>query len=96
MAADDVAVRRRGVGAGRTGARRAVPWQLNFQPAASPVMAMIESLHDLLLFIITAISVFVLGLLAYACVRYRASRNQVASRRTPTACSRSPGPRSRC
>jgi cytochrome c oxidase subunit II len=58
------------------------PWQLNFQPAASPVMEMIESLHDLLLFIIVAISAFVLGLLAYACVRYRAHRNQVASRRT--------------
>jgi cytochrome c oxidase subunit II len=59
-----------------------VPWQLNFQPAASPVMEMIESLHDLLLFITAAISVFVLGLLAYACARYRANRNQVASRRT--------------
>ena len=58
------------------------PWQLNFQPAASPVMDMIESLHDLLLFIIVAISAFVLGLLAYACFRYRANRNQVASRRT--------------
>ena len=58
------------------------PWQLNFQPAASPVMEMIESLHDLLLFIIVAISAFVLGLLGYACFRYRANRNQVASRRT--------------
>jgi cytochrome c oxidase subunit 2 len=59
-----------------------VPWQLNFQPAASPVMDMIESLHDLLLFIIVAISAFVLGLLAYACVRYRADRSPVSSRRT--------------
>jgi cytochrome c oxidase subunit 2 len=58
------------------------PWQLNFQPAASPVMDMIESLHDLLLFIIVAISAFVLALLAYACVRYRASRNPAPSRRT--------------
>jgi cytochrome c oxidase subunit II len=58
------------------------PWQLNFQPAASPVMDMIESLHDLLLFIIVAISAFVLALLAYACVRYRASRSPVPSRRT--------------
>ncbi len=58
------------------------PWQLNFQPAASPVMDMIESLHDLLLFIIVAISAFVLGLLAYVCVRYRANRNPASSRRT--------------
>ncbi len=43
---------------------------------------MIESLHDLLLFIIVAISAFVLGLLGYVCFRYRANRNQVASRRT--------------
>ncbi|HZD25348.1 MAG TPA: cytochrome c oxidase subunit II [Alphaproteobacteria bacterium] len=57
-------------------------WQLNFQPAASPVMDMIESLHDLLLFIIVAISAFVLVLLAYVCVRYRASRQAVPSRRT--------------
>jgi cytochrome c oxidase subunit 2 len=59
-----------------------VPWQLNFQPAATPVMDMIESLHDLLLFIIVAISAFVLGLLAYACFRYRAGRSPVSSRRT--------------
>ena len=58
------------------------PWQMNFQPAASPVMEMIESLHDLLLFIIVAISAFVLGLLGYVCFRYRANRNQAASRRT--------------
>jgi cytochrome c oxidase subunit II len=58
------------------------PWQMNFQPAASPVMNMIESLHNLLLFIIVAISAFVLGLLGYACLRYHANRNQMASRRT--------------
>lgn len=57
-------------------------WQLNFQPAESPVMERIEALHDLLLFIIVAISVFVLALLAYVCIRYRASRNAVPSRRT--------------
>ena len=55
---------------------------MNFQPAASPVMDMIESLHDLLLWIIIAISAFVLALLAYACWRFRANRNPVPSRRT--------------
>jgi cytochrome c oxidase subunit 2 len=57
-------------------------WQLNFQPAASPVAERIEDLHDLLLFITVAISVFVLALLAYVCIRYRAERHPVPSRRT--------------
>ncbi len=57
-------------------------WQLNFQPAASPVAEMIVSLHDLLLFITVAITAFVLALMAYACIRFRASRNPVPSRRT--------------
>ena len=57
-------------------------WQVNFQPPASPVAEMIRSLHDLLLFITVAISAFVLALLAYACIRYRADRNPVPSRRT--------------
>jgi cytochrome c oxidase subunit II len=57
-------------------------WQLNFQPAASPVAEMIVSLHDLLLFITVAITAFVLALVAYACIRFRASRNPVPSRRT--------------
>jgi cytochrome c oxidase subunit 2 len=64
------------VGAGPTA------WQMNFQRAASPVAEMIRSLHDLLLFITVAISVFVLALVAYACIRYRADRNPVPSRRT--------------
>jgi cytochrome c oxidase subunit 2 len=57
-------------------------WQLNFQAPASPVAEMIVSLHDLLLFITVAISAFVLVLMAYACIRYRASRHPVPSRRT--------------
>ena len=57
-------------------------WQVNFQPAASPVAEMIESLHDLLLFITIAISAFVLALVAYACIRFRATRNPAPSRRT--------------
>jgi len=56
------------------------PWQLGFQPAATPVKHQIESFHDLLLVIIFAISVFVLALLVYVCVRFRASKNPVASK----------------
>lgn len=70
------------LGSGEAVAAQPVPWQLNFQPAASPVMERLEGLHDLLLWIITLISVFVLALLAYACFRFRASRNPNPSRRT--------------
>lgn len=58
------------------------PWQLGLQAPASPVMAAINSLHDLLLWIITLISLLVLALLAYTCLRFRADRNPVPSRRS--------------
>jgi cytochrome c oxidase subunit II len=55
---------------------------LGFQPAASPVKVELEHFHDLLLIIITAITVFVLGLLVYVAVRFRASANPVPSQTT--------------
>jgi cytochrome c oxidase subunit 2 len=58
------------------------PWQLGFQPPATPVMERIESFHHLLLWLITLISIFVLALLAYVCMRFRASRSTTPSRRT--------------
>ena len=55
-------------------------WQLGFQKAASQGMKDIVLFHDyMLLPIISAITVFVLFLLLYTCVRYRASKNKVAS-----------------
>ena len=55
-------------------------WQLGFQKAASQGMEDIVWFHDyMLLPIITAITVFVLFLLLYTCVRFRASKNKVAS-----------------
>jgi cytochrome c oxidase subunit II len=50
-------------------------WQMNFPPSYSPLMDRVESLHDLLLVIITLISLFVLALLVYAMFRFHASRN---------------------
>ena len=51
-------------------------WQLGFQEAASSSMRDIVNFHDkILLPIIIAISVFVLFLMVYACIRFRASRN---------------------
>ncbi len=61
-------------------AAAAEPWQLGFQPAATPVMESINSLHNLLLVIIVAISIFVLALLLYCVVRYRESANPTPSK----------------
>ena len=58
-------------------------WQLGFQDAASQGMKDIVNFHNnLLLPVIIAISVFVLFLMIYACVRFRASRNPVPSKTT--------------
>ena len=55
-------------------------WQLGFQKAASKGMEDIVWFHDyMLLPIITGITVFVLFLVIYACVRYRAAKNPIAS-----------------
>ena len=56
------------------------PWQMWMQTPASPVAAKIESLHAMVMVIITVITIFVAGLLAYVMVRFHRSRNQVASR----------------
>jgi cytochrome c oxidase subunit 2 len=57
-------------------------WQLNFPPAYTPVMERVESLNDLLLVIISLISLFVLVLLLYAVFRFHASRNPVPTTTT--------------
>ena len=58
-------------------------WQLGFQKAGSGHMEDIVWFHDyMLLPIITGITVFVLFLVIYACVRFRSSRNPVASTTT--------------
>jgi len=58
-------------------------WQLGFQNPASDGMRDIVNFHNnLLLPIIIAISVFVLFLMIYACIRFRASANPVPSTRT--------------
>ena len=58
-------------------------WQLGFQNPASDGMRDIVNFHNnLLLPIIIAISVFVLFLMLYACVKFRASANPNPSKRT--------------
>jgi cytochrome c oxidase subunit 2 len=53
---------------------------MDFQPAVTPVMERIEDFHQLLLVIIVAISLFVLGLLAWIAIRYNARANPVPSK----------------
>src|SRR5258708_15733795 len=52
------------------------------QAPASEVKDRIHALHDLLLVIITVITLFVLGLLVYTMVRFRASAHPVPTRTT--------------
>ncbi|MFW6413474.1 MAG: cytochrome c oxidase subunit II [Oceanicaulis sp.] len=67
-----------------TGAAAAVPatvpidGQLGFQPAATPVMENIDSFHALLVWIIAAITLFVLALLIWVVVRYNRKANPEA------------------
>lgn len=58
------------------------PWQLGLQKAATPVMEDILWFHDFLLWIITAIVLFVLALLVIVMVKFNARSNPVPSRTT--------------
>ena len=60
----------------------AEPWQKGFQPAVTPVMEKFHWLHNYLLIIITAITVFVLALLVYVGIRFRESKNPNPSKTT--------------
>jgi cytochrome c oxidase subunit II len=57
-------------------------WQMDFPPAYTPLMEKVESLHDLLLVIISLICIFVAALLLYAVWRFHASRNPVPTTTT--------------
>jgi cytochrome c oxidase subunit 2 len=68
--------------ADRAQAAAPVPWQMGLQAPAGSIAEMATNLHDLLLVVITLISLFVLGLLVYAGVRFHASRNPKPSKTT--------------
>jgi cytochrome c oxidase subunit 2 len=55
------------------------PWEMDMQPAFSPMKRGIIDLHNLVLVIITLITVFVGVLLAWVCYRYNERRNPVPS-----------------
>src|SRR5690349_17432487 len=58
------------------------PWEITLQQAATPVMENIISFHNLLLVIITLITLFVLALLIAVVVKFNARANPVPSRTT--------------
>ncbi len=59
-----------------------VPWQLNMPKGATVIAEKLSSFHLMLLTIITAITIFVLVLLAYVAIRYHRRNNPVPSRTT--------------
>jgi cytochrome c oxidase subunit II len=68
------------VGAAFAGLGLPTRWQLGMQDAASPVMADIISFHNFVLWIITAITAFVLILLVIIVVRFNSRANPTPSR----------------
>jgi cytochrome c oxidase subunit II len=71
-----------GGGAALAGLGQPSEWQLGLQQPATPVMENIIGFHDFLLWIITAITLFVLVLLVTVIVRFNASANPTPSRTT--------------
>lgn len=63
-------------------AETAKEWQMGFQPAASPVMEQLTGFHNILLVLITVITLFVLSLLLYIMVRFNSRANPVPSTTT--------------
>jgi cytochrome c oxidase subunit 2 len=58
------------------------PWEVNLQAPATPIAERVHSFHDLLLWIITFIALFVLVLLVIVCFRFNERRNPVPSKRS--------------
>ena len=71
-----------GGGAAFAGLGQPSPWQLGLQQSATPVMDDIVSFHNFLLWLITAITLFVLVLLVIVFVRFNARANPTPSRTT--------------
>jgi cytochrome c oxidase subunit II len=51
------------------------PWEMNLQPPGSETMVRIVSFHNELIYITTAITLFILALLVYIVIRFNAKNN---------------------
>jgi cytochrome c oxidase subunit II len=71
-----------GAGTAFAGLGQPTPWQIGLQQAASPVMVDVIQFHNFLLWIVTAIALFVLALLVIVMVRFNARANPTPSRTT--------------
>ncbi len=71
-----------GAGPALAGMGQPSEWQLGFQQSVTPVMDNITWFHDFLLYVITAIVIFVLALLVIIMVRFNARANPVPSKTT--------------
>ncbi len=71
-----------GGGAALAGLGQPSEWQLGLQQSATPVMENIIGFHEFLLWIISAITLFVLILLVTVIVRFNARANPIPSRTT--------------
>lgn len=69
-------------GAGSALAAYPQPWEMMLQPAASSTAEQIADFHNMLLVIITLITLFVLALLVYVMFRFSAKRNPEPTRTT--------------
>jgi len=58
------------------------PWQMNFQTPVTNIAQDVVSFHNLLLWLITFISLFVLFLLVYVCWKFNEKANPVPSKTT--------------
>ena len=67
---------------GLAAAAQPEPWQMNLQEPATPLMEQIVNFHDLLLIVITLISLFVLALLVYVIMKFNEKANPNPSRTT--------------
>lgn len=63
-------------------AGKAVPWQMGLQDAVTPVAEYIHWFHNILLWVISVITVFVLVLLVVVVVKFNSKANPVPSKTT--------------
>ncbi|TIX71840.1 MAG: cytochrome c oxidase subunit II, partial [Mesorhizobium sp.] len=61
-------------------AAQPAPWEMTFQPAATDMMRQIAWFEQYTLWFIVPITLFVLALIAYCILKFRASVNSIPSR----------------
>jgi cytochrome c oxidase subunit 2 len=58
------------------------PWQIGFQESASLVMDVFTNFHNMLLYVIFAIAIFVFILMCYVCIKFSKKNNPIPSKTT--------------